>query len=37
MTQARVLKIEKGDTITLPAEFIEKIGHQSRKSVINMV
>jgi hypothetical protein len=27
MTQARVLKIEKGDTITLPAEFIEKIGH----------
>jgi hypothetical protein len=28
MTQARVLKIEKGDTITLPADFIEKIGHQ---------
>ena len=28
MTQARVLKIEKGDTITLPAEFIEKIGHE---------
>ena len=28
MTQARVLKIEKGDTITLPADFIDKIGHQ---------
>lgn len=27
MTQARVLKIEKGDTITLPGEFVEKIGH----------
>ncbi|TFG32421.1 hypothetical protein EU527_10090 [Candidatus Thorarchaeota archaeon] len=28
MTQAKVLKIEKGDTITLPAEFVEKIGHK---------
>ena len=28
MTQARVLKIEKGDTITLPAEFVDKIGQQ---------
>jgi hypothetical protein len=27
MTQARVLKIEKGDNITLPAEFVDKIGH----------
>jgi hypothetical protein len=27
MTQARVLKIEKGDSITLPAEFVDKIGH----------
>jgi hypothetical protein len=27
MTQARVLKIEKGDTITLPEEFVQKIGH----------
>ncbi|MFW9786706.1 MAG: hypothetical protein ACFFE2_05280 [Candidatus Thorarchaeota archaeon] len=28
MTQARVMKIEKGDKITLPAEFVEKIGQQ---------
>jgi hypothetical protein len=28
MTQARVLKIEKGDSITLPAEFVDKIGQQ---------
>lgn len=28
MTQARVLKIEKGDCITLPAEFVDKIGQQ---------
>ncbi len=28
MTQARVLKIEKGDKITLPTEFVDKIGHQ---------
>lgn len=28
MTQARVLKIEKGDTITLPAEFVDRIGQQ---------
>jgi hypothetical protein len=28
MTQARVLKIEKGDKITLPAEFVERIGQQ---------
>ncbi len=28
MTQARVLKIEKGDSITLPAEFVDKIGHE---------
>ena len=27
MTKARVLKIETGDTITLPAEFVQKIGH----------
>lgn len=27
MTQARVLKIEKGENITLPAEFVDKIGH----------
>jgi hypothetical protein len=27
MTQARVLKIEKGDKITLPAEFVDSIGH----------
>jgi hypothetical protein len=27
MTQARVLKIEKGDNITLPAEFVDSIGH----------
>ncbi len=27
MTQARVLKIEKGDSITLPADFVDKIGH----------
>lgn len=26
MTQARVLKIVKGNTITLPAEFVERIG-----------
>jgi hypothetical protein len=26
MTQARVLKIEKGNTITLPAEFVDRIG-----------
>ncbi len=28
MTQARVLKIEKGDKITLPEEFVNKIGHE---------
>ena len=28
MTQARVMKIEKGDTITLPAEFVDKIGQE---------
>lgn len=28
MTQARVLKIEKGDSITLPAEFVDKISQQ---------
>lgn len=27
MTQAKVLKIEKGNTITLPGEFVDKIGH----------
>ena len=36
MTQARVLKIEKGDTITLPAEFIEKIGHQYGLTILIM-
>ncbi len=28
MTQARVLKIEKGDFITLPADFVDRINHQ---------
>ncbi|MFX1485416.1 MAG: hypothetical protein ACFFCP_19760 [Promethearchaeota archaeon] len=28
MTQARVLKIEKGDSITLPADFVDKIDHK---------
>jgi hypothetical protein len=28
MTQARVLKIEKGDKITLPAEFVDRINQQ---------
>jgi hypothetical protein len=28
MTQARVLKIEKGDSISLPADFVDKIGHK---------
>ncbi len=28
MTQARVLKIEKGDKITLPGEFIDRIGQK---------
>ena len=36
MTQARVLKIEKGDTITLPAEFIKKIGHQYGLTILIM-
>ena len=36
MTQARVLKIEKGDTITLPAEFIGKIGHQYGLTILIM-
>ncbi|TFH04522.1 MAG: hypothetical protein E4H14_14550 [Candidatus Thorarchaeota archaeon] len=36
MTQARVLKIEKGDTITLPADFIEKIGHQYGLTILIM-
>ncbi|MHA1769824.1 MAG: hypothetical protein ACTSV3_08270 [Candidatus Thorarchaeota archaeon] len=27
MTQARVLRIETGNTITLPEEFVQKIGH----------
>ena len=36
MTQARVLKIEKGDTITLPAEFIEKIGHEFGLTILIM-
>ncbi len=36
MTQARVLKIEKGDTITLPAEFIEKIGHKYGLTILIM-
>jgi len=36
MTQARVLKIEKGDTITLPAEFIQKIGHQYGLTILIM-
>ena len=36
MTQARVLKIEKGDTITLPAEFVEKIGHKYGLTILVM-
>ncbi len=36
MTQARVLKIEKGDTITLPAEFVEKIGHEYGLTILVM-
>ncbi|MFW9808335.1 MAG: hypothetical protein ACFFE6_03050 [Candidatus Thorarchaeota archaeon] len=28
MTQARVLKIEKGDSITLPADFVDRIDHK---------
>jgi hypothetical protein len=28
MTKARVLKIAKGDSITLPAEFVDGIGHE---------
>ncbi|MCK4567153.1 MAG: hypothetical protein KAU48_07580 [Candidatus Thorarchaeota archaeon] len=36
MTQARVLKIEKGDTITLPADFIEKIGLQYGLTILIM-
>ena len=27
MTKAKVLKIEKGDSITLPSEFVDMIGH----------
>ncbi len=36
MTQARVLKIEKGDKITLPAEFVEKIGHEYGLTILVM-
>jgi len=36
MTQARVLRIEKGDSITLPAEFIDKIGHQYGLTILIM-
>ncbi|MHA1942994.1 MAG: hypothetical protein ACW96M_01230 [Candidatus Thorarchaeota archaeon] len=36
MTQARVLKIDKGDNITLPADFVDKIG-QSYGLVILVV
>ncbi len=36
MTQARVLKIEKGDTITLQAEFIKKIGLQYGLTILIM-
>ena len=36
MTQARVLKIEKGDTITLPPEFVEKIGHEYGLTILVM-
>lgn len=36
MTQARVLKIEKGDSITLPAEFVEKIGHKYGLTILVM-
>lgn len=28
MTRAKVLKIEKGDSITLPSDFVEKINHK---------
>jgi hypothetical protein len=36
MTQARVLKIEKGDTITLPPEFVERIGHKYGLTILVM-
>ncbi|MFW9958828.1 MAG: hypothetical protein ACFFCT_12220 [Candidatus Odinarchaeota archaeon] len=36
MTQARVLKIEKGDRITLPAEFVERIGQSYGLTILVM-
>lgn len=36
MTQARVLKIEKGDKITLPAEFVERIGQSYGLTILVM-
>jgi hypothetical protein len=36
MTQARVLKIQKGDTITLPAEFVERIGQPYGLTILVM-
>jgi len=36
MTQARVLKIQKGDTITLPAEFVERIGQSYGLTILVM-
>jgi hypothetical protein len=36
MTQARVLKIEKGDTITLPAEFVQRIGQSYGLTILVM-
>jgi hypothetical protein len=36
MTQARVLKIEKGNTITLPAEFVDRIGQSYGLTILVM-
>jgi hypothetical protein len=36
MTQARVLKIERGDTITLPAEFVQRIGQSYGLTILVM-
>ncbi|MBN2230488.1 MAG: hypothetical protein JW779_12950 [Candidatus Thorarchaeota archaeon] len=36
MTQARVLKIMKGDTITLPSEFVDRIGQPYGLTILIM-
>jgi hypothetical protein len=36
MTQARVLKIEKGDSITLPKSFVDAIGHPFGLAILVM-